>query len=273
MKLNLIKFAINLALISCIGCTSAHKKYYTQRSPSKFPKTATAKLFTYKNIDLKNVYEKHFSDYLIVGISDFWGPYQKDSKALIQAKNVGADIVLTNYSYRGSQTSNIPMNLPSTSTSFHNGTVNSFDSYSASRYTFSGTTTTLGTQTINIPVTTHSYEQQAYYLKNVHSIKPAWTYTIDDFKIDGAISQTVSSDNYCLKEYVIGRETIAFVERASGKINTFRPGDLKYRYDNNTGKGILLYGDKSPAEAFFKTNKFGHLEIVTEYNDVFNLSK
>jgi hypothetical protein len=272
MKFNFLRFIFLALLLNATACTSPYQKFYTQRSPNKFTKSNNPIIFGWANIDLTKYYENHFSDYLIIGISAFEGPLQDEKRAISQGKSVGADIVLTNYSYKSSNTSNIPITLPKTQTSFHTGTINSFSNYGTSTHSFTGNTTTMGTQTFSVPVTTDIYDQQAFYLKNIKNVKSQWSYTIRDFDTAQKGYRTISDEGYVIHDYELGDEVVAFVAQTKDSKVDFKPGELKYRYNKKSGKGIYLHGNKSPISATFATNRFGHLEIVTDSGIIYNFN-
>lgn len=103
--------------------------------------------------------------YLMIGSSTFTsGRKETDESAIQQGKSVGADIVLIlNPSYAGSVTSSLPITTPTTSTTYSNATATAYGVGGPVSVFGSGTTTTFGTSTNYIPVTTHRSNFGALY--------------------------------------------------------------------------------------------------------------
>lgn len=95
--------------------------------------------------------------YELLGASEFIsGSTHKDEQAIQQAKDIGADLVVIIIpQYQGSTTENVPLTLPTTTTSYSSGTATAYGRGGTVTAYGSGTTTTYGTSTTYIPVTTH----------------------------------------------------------------------------------------------------------------------
>ena len=115
--------------------------------------------------------------YVPLGYSSFNGGYEDKKNAQIQAKRVGATIVLVNSEYTNTQTTTSTLFLPDNKTTYHSGTANAYSTYNNSyggygnantNATYSGTSTTYGTKAV--PVTSHQrrYDQTAVYLVKIN---------------------------------------------------------------------------------------------------------
>jgi hypothetical protein len=80
------------------------------------------------------------------------GKSESESSALEQGKAVGADLVLVlNPQYTGSVTSNIPITIPTTTTSYTTGSATSYGSGGTATAYGNATTTSYGSHTTYIP--------------------------------------------------------------------------------------------------------------------------
>lgn len=101
--------------------------------------------------------------YVLVGWVSFDGPEASHDEALEQAHKVGAEIVLVRSAYRNTVTGSIPITTPTASTSYTGGTVSAYGAGGYASGAYSGTTTTYGTQTTEIPYSVDRYDQQALF--------------------------------------------------------------------------------------------------------------
>lgn len=94
-----------------------------------------------------------------IGMSGFVGPVGSQSDLLAQAKKVGAQEVMISSTYQNTAAGNIPLTLPHNTTSTTTGNVYGYGGTA----TYTGTTTTYGTETVNIPYSVDRYQQIALY--------------------------------------------------------------------------------------------------------------
>ena len=88
---------ISILFFFFIGCgTLGHQKFYTQSSPTKYPKTDHVYVFYYGKVDLNKMYNLYFSDFLKIGISSFNGPFEDSKRSDSFAKSIGADVLISN---------------------------------------------------------------------------------------------------------------------------------------------------------------------------------
>lgn len=260
---------VALFIILVQGCASiGHKEFYSQIAPVKYPPTEKIMVFEYSNVELEEIYNILFSDYLIIGKSSFNGPYEKPAKALAFAKSIGADVFITNSQFVETRTSFMNITTPNTSTTYING-------YAGGSY-YSGTATTYGTQTTTVPIRIDRYDQDGMYLKNINNIIPIWE------KDESFFPKTESSpmdgawfnESYSLKLYKSGNYYVAFILNKSKDRKEWKIGELKLIYDIKTGIGIYLMGDKTPMIAKFKLNKFGNMEInITTEDEIISFGR
>ena len=77
------KFVALVVAVLLSGCAQlGHKEFYSQIAPSKYPPTSKVMVFEYSNVDLDEIYQLLFSDFLIVGKSSFNGPYENPAQSV-----------------------------------------------------------------------------------------------------------------------------------------------------------------------------------------------
>jgi len=98
-------------------------------------------------------------DYVPIGYSSFNGGYEDISKAKAQAKRLKAVAIIVGSQYTNTQTSTVPLSMPTTQTTYGSGTVSAGGVYG----NYSGSSTTYGSTVV--PITTHQarYDQGAVY--------------------------------------------------------------------------------------------------------------
>lgn len=253
------------------GCVQlGHKAFYKQVAPTKYPPTSNIMVFEYSNVDLAEIYELLFSDFLIIGKSEFDGPYESPYQARSYAESIGADILITTAQFKETRTSFITLSTPISSTTHISG-------YDGSG-SFYGTATTYGTQTTTIPVQENRYDQDGIYLKNVNKVTPLWERTKEQYKQteENELSGIWKNENYQIEIFQSGDQMAAFIDevlfQSEGQAGTFidrvlradKPwskSQLKMIFGIDTQVGIYLMGNKTPMPSRFSVNKFGHLEI------------
>ncbi len=253
-------------LLSCFflfGCTSGFQDFYKNSSPEKFNPTANVRIFDYGKCEIDKIYDLFYKDYLFLGEASFNGPYEESSNAKSFAMSIGADILITSAAYQGSRSGTMEISTPDQQTTYHSGTVTG----SSGGYgNYSGTSTTYGTKTTQIPYTVHRYDQAGFFLKNVKNVKPIFEKTNVDFPKSGVSEYDGiwSLDDYIIKiynseEYIVGiNQGVVTSENRNWK-----PNQLKLLISRNN-HGIYLTGDHQPVPASYKINNFGYLEINTQ---------
>lgn len=254
------KIFLRLALLSIFvvsqGCTLGHQQFYSQVAPAKYPETANVSIFKYENLDLKEVYETFFSEYLIVGKSSFNGPYEDPESSEEFAKSIGADVFLTSVAFAETRTASMPLTTPSSSTT-------NFSGYSG-RSSFSGTATTYGTQTTYVPITVNRYNQRGYFLRNMTEKKPLWERKRSEFLPEGEseFDGLWTNEKYEVSIFKSKGQIVGFISKCVQEAPVWKQDDIKLSFDPKNSFGVYFMGDKTPRPAEFKVNKFGHLEVA-----------
>jgi hypothetical protein len=239
------------------GCgTLGYKEFYTQTAPTKYPPTQKVTEFEYANVDLKEIYDLLYSDFLVIGRSSFNGPYENPTQSVSFAKSIGADVFLSTAQFKETRTSFMSLSSPTVHTTYANG-------YSGTG-SYGGKATTYGTSTTIVPLSVDRYDQVGLYLRNVNGVVPLWKRTQAQYKktAPSDIEGAWHDENYKLILYRSGEQCVAFVSAEPKEKEAWHQGQLKFVYGVDSGVGVYLMGDKTPMPARFKLNKFGHLEVT-----------
>lgn len=253
--MNRIFTIIFLALL-IQGCgTVGHKKFYTQAAPTTYPQTEKLTTFEYSNVDLEEIYNLLFSDFLIIGRSSFNGPYESQNNSTSFAKSIGADVFISSSQFKETKTTFSTFSTPTTNRAYISG-------YSGSG-SYYATATTYGTRTTTVPISVDRYDQDGLYLRNVKNVTPLWKRTRSQYKRTESSSTEGFwfNKNYKLHQFKSGQQMVSFISGETSQSEVWKQGDLKFAYGTDSGVGVYLMGDKTPVPAEFKINKFGHLEV------------
>ena len=106
--------------------------------------------------DIKILRSKH---YVVIGHSSFNGGYEDVKNAVLQARRVGATVVLVGAEYTNTQTSTSTLLVPNTQTTYHSGSVYGGGSHGS----YSGTSTSHGTTSVPITTSQRRYDQEAVF--------------------------------------------------------------------------------------------------------------
>lgn len=248
---------LTFAALLLQGCANpGHKEFYTQAAPTKYPPTEKTMVFEYSNVNLKEIYDLLFSDFLIIGRSGFNGPYEHPNESVSYAKSIGADVFISTSQFKEAKTSFMNLSTPTSSTTYVSG-------YSGTG-SFYGTATTYGTRTTTVPITVNRYDQDGLFLRNVNSVVPLWERTEAQYKKteQSNLEGTWFNENYRLNIYRSGQQLVAFIGGKAKDRDKWSEGQLKFIYGIDSGVGIYLKGNKTPMPAQFALNKFGHLEVT-----------
>jgi uncharacterized protein YceK len=257
------RILILLILASLTGCAALeHQQTYKQSAPTKYPATAKLMVFEYRNVNIHEIYDLLYSDFLIIGRSEFVGPYEDPKSSIEFAKSLGADVFVSTSQFKETRTSFIPTVTPTSSTSYISGTsVNG---------PFYGTSNNYGTRTTMIPVYIDRYEQNGLYLKNVNHVSQLWERNRSDYKETEAnpLSGIWYNENFDLKIYKSGTQMVAFFDSNPKGKESGHLDDIKMLFNPETGAGVYLMADRTPQPAQIKVNKFGNLQIdITSLNE------
>ncbi len=263
------KLLILLIAVLLAGCAALqHQESYRQSAPTKYPKTTRVMVFEYRNVNIHDLYNLLYSDYLIIGRSEFTGSYEHPQASVEFAKSIGTDVFVTSSQFKETQLSFVPMITPTSSTSYISGATGSGPFY--------GTANTYGTRTTMVPVYVDRYIQNGLYLKNVNHVTPLWEKKRSDYKETGSnpLSGIWYNEDFDLKVYQSGGQMAAFFDSHPKGKETGHVDDLKMLFNPETGAGIYLMPDRTPQPAQIKLNKFGNLEVnIASQNETFSFAR
>lgn len=249
-------FVLFVILVTLSGCaTYGYQQFYRQTAPSKYDPVKNVFVFQYSNVDINEIYNLLFPDFLIIGESSFNGPLEDPRSSIDYAKSIGTDVFVVTAQFAETRTSFVPLVTPTTSTTTISGV--------SGRGNFYGTATSFGTSMTPVPITVHRYDQHGVYLKNVNKIIPLWEKTKNDYKKtgDNKLQGFWTNETYELDIYLSGSQLVGFVTKLKEDRPEWKIGDLKMIFNPDTGAGIFLWGDKTPRPSTITLNKFGHLDV------------
>jgi hypothetical protein len=158
----LLRVPAILSLLLLAGCVNGFEKYYKPspsaaqvlKSPYNAPASATPLIYNYSNDPKVDNHNAMRAGYVYIGSADFYANVRKvsQSQLIVQAKSVGASLVLIHTSFKDTVSGSVPFtvqNAPVVSTVNTSGTVNSYGSggYATGTYSGTGTITTPGGST------------------------------------------------------------------------------------------------------------------------------
>lgn len=239
------------------GCVIGHQQFVSYQAPVKYPPVEDTWVFEYSDVDVHQLKDLLFAEFLTLAESSFVGPYEDPRTSERFASGMGADVFVVSTQFRNTQTSILPLTLPSTTTTSFSGSVGTRG--------FSGTATTYGTTTTMIPVSVDRYNQKGLYLRNVKKVKPLWVRTRAEYSPSGPcqFDGDWRNEKYQLAVYRSGNEVVGVIKAVLDRElrKSWSPDDLKFVFGLETGNAIYLMGNRSPMLARAKTNDFGFLEF------------
>lgn len=164
-----------MAAVLLGGCASGYQEFYKPYvdartldevellKPGEEPRVSSTKDF---DRDIKVLRSKQ---YVPLGYSAFNGAYEEDEgNVKVQAKRVGATVVLVNTEYTDTVTTTSPLYVPTSSTTYHSGSVYAGDAYGA----YSGTSTTYGCTVVPITTNQMRYDHRAmFFVKSTKKLR------------------------------------------------------------------------------------------------------
>ena len=115
--------------------------------------------------DMKSAIDTALEDgYILVGSSTWNGPGANPNQAIQQGRKVGADLIFISSRYTNTVNSAIPLTLPTTSTTYSSGTATAYGAGGTVTAYGTGVSTTQGSQTTMIPVSTDRFAYGVAYL-------------------------------------------------------------------------------------------------------------
>ncbi len=160
-------FLLSMFFLMLSGCSNPYSKFYKDYSgginvleDSRFiTSSSKPKLIEGTNVqqDENNMLE---NGYLLIGISSFNAAEINQRQAIEQAKKIHADTVIVYSRYTETLSGSMPITSPDTQTSYYSGNIYGSGGGLAS---FSGTSTSFGTQTTYVPYHIRRYEYLATF--------------------------------------------------------------------------------------------------------------
>ncbi|WGU40345.1 PDZ domain-containing protein [Phenylobacterium sp. NIBR 498073] len=167
-RMRLLAAICAAALLS--GCSSGYSKFYQpvdytgQTIVPEPVMGATPSVQVSTGDPLKDVLIAFRDGYSPLGQASFNGPQEGARGAVGQAKKVGATRIIMSAEYASTISGTLPITTPTTTTTYSNGTAQIFGYGGSASGTYSGTTTTYGSQTNYVPYSVDRYDQSAIFL-------------------------------------------------------------------------------------------------------------
>jgi len=187
--------------------------------------------------------------YAAIGYSFFNSGYNESEKgAITQAKKVGADlVVIINPSYTGSVTSQVALTTPTSSTSYTSGTATAYGSGGSATAYGNSTTTTYGSRTNYIPMTTRRYDYGAVYF-----VKRSYIF--------GANWRDLTNEERAALQSNSGVYIVSVVNDTPAFRSDVLAGDILVKID-----GQVIYGQKAASDAL--SHKHGQDVALTLFRN------
>lgn len=211
------------AIVALSGCaTSGHQTFYQPYIDETF--LADVELLregqkpdVYSSDNLERDIPVMLSKgYVVIGASAFNGGFAGVDEVAAQASRVGATIAIVRYEYTGTQTSTVPLFMPTTSTSYHSGSVQGYGGFA----TYSGTSRTTGTTVVPMTTNQRRFDQEAVYFAKLNRRLKYGVY-LDDLSPD--MRRKIQRNMGALVSVVV-EDTPAFLANVL-------PGDILIKVD------------------------------------------
>ena len=145
------------------GCAqNSYKQFYQSYNASSFihlKDGSKPSIIKSANLD-RDVRAALEEGYIAIGESLFNGSIEDYENAVIQAESIGSSLVVVSRKFASEKTINTSMIVPTTTTTYHSGSVYS----SGSIGSYNGTSTSYGSQVIPMSSTQYRYDQTAIFL-------------------------------------------------------------------------------------------------------------
>lgn len=187
---------------------------------------------------------RHFGElgYSVIGYSSFNGGRGTEAQAIEQGKKVHADLVVVmDPRYTGTRSTVVPIVTPTSQTSVTNGTATAYGTGRYATVYGTATTTTYGTQTNLVPISTDRFDFGAIYMVKAKMYFGAFFRDLTDEERQslgsnrGVYVMTVVNDSPAFNADVLAGDVIVTVngERVSTEL-------LRARLDASHGKTVML---------------------------------
>ncbi|MDA8777001.1 hypothetical protein N9Y79_06565, partial [Alphaproteobacteria bacterium] len=181
-RLRILAVVVSLAA-STAACTNNYEKFFEAGNGfvnyAQLPKSASEVQVSYVEVGENTYREMVENGFVYKGHSGWTGPAQDVSYAKTHAAKIGASHILITNKLLSTNVKNIPLTLPDTKTTHQSGNYGGYSSgnYGGNSYSgsttgsYSGTSTTYGTITTYVPVTSKTFETHAYYFVRADTSK------------------------------------------------------------------------------------------------------
>ena len=183
-------FLLIAVAIMGAGCASnGYRQFYTAMpdAPNTLSRRASAPTATPSIDSVDGTFDdvaSHYrrQGYAVIGYSSFnSGRNDSEKGAITQAIQVQADrVVIIRPRYTGTVTTNVPITTPTSQTSYTDGTATAYGNGGSATAYGNSTTTTYGSQTTYIPITTNRSDYAAVYLVKVGFVFGAYFDELSD---------------------------------------------------------------------------------------------
>ena len=162
------RYAIAAALIlmtpAAVQANDWEKFYQRHQTPPNAQVWAGEPELRQAGADFVATEERMWQDgYCLIGYSSFNSSNAKSADAVRFAKKLGARYVFVMTELTSSSTINMPLTMPTTSTSYTSGNATAYGNGGMATGTYNGTTTTYGSQTTYIPIVKNRYDKIGLY--------------------------------------------------------------------------------------------------------------
>lgn len=170
-----ISLAFLLTVTFLTGCQSNNKyeEYYSSLVGNEYVRSdKPAKML--ELADISQIAKIQSSDdYILIGTSTFYDLWVPRVFAIDCAKKYGASLIIVSWQKGETKDESITMNIPTSQTTYHHGTV--YGSY-GSYVNFHGSSTTYGSRPVTINYQNTYYHQQAYFFAKRKNKNPFGIY-------------------------------------------------------------------------------------------------
>jgi len=161
---------IGLAVVGLIlaGCANGYQRFYVSTlGPTlvaqPLPPTSPPRIMSSSGNSLADVQELWAEGYMQIGYASFSGAITPDNDPVVQAKKVGAAIVVVSQRYASTISGVTPIVTTTPVTTTESGTANAYGSGGMAFGSYSGTSTTYVTDTAYMPYSVNIYNQTAIF--------------------------------------------------------------------------------------------------------------
>jgi serine protease Do len=158
-------FIILALIVVLAGCSSSYQQFYksyvdarTLEDVELLKPNEDPKIYSSNDFD-RDIKAWRSKQYIPIGYSSFNGEYEGEFEVKAQAKRVGATLVLVNTKYTNTLTTTSTMYLPSSTRTYHSGSVYG----GGTRVGYSGTNTTYGYNVVPVTTEEERYNQTAIF--------------------------------------------------------------------------------------------------------------